>query len=254
MSSVDASIDGNVGILTLNRPARLNALDEDMVSALAAGLAAHAKDRRVGAVLITGAGEGFCSGVDVELLPTVGPGKKYADLASLVEATFYPIIRTLARYPKPTLAFVNGQAAGAGLSLALACDFRLATTSARFVSAFTRLGLCPDSGATFFLSRLLGPARALEVAALNETIAAERAREIGLVNWVEETDGYEAALFRAESVARVPAQAFVETRALFFDPDGRALEAALEAEKRALNRLGASEAHAAAVARFLRPA
>lgn len=253
MATINTRVDEGVGVIELSRPDRLNALNAEMVQALSDALAAFAEAEEVRSVLITGSGAGFCAGIDVSLLTQVGPEGAFADLGELVEATFYPVVRTIARFPKPTVAYVNGAAAGAGMSLSLCCDFRFAAAGASFTSAFTKLGLVPDSGATFFLPRVVGPARALEIATFNERIDAQRALALGLVNWVatDEEDGLTAAMARARAAAKVPPAAIAATRALILDPEGAGLDAVMEGEKRALVELGKSDAHRQAVRAFL---
>jgi 2-(1,2-epoxy-1,2-dihydrophenyl)acetyl-CoA isomerase len=166
-------------IVTLNRPQRLNAFTDDMHRALKAVLDAAEADSTCRAMLITGAGRGFCAGQDLnDRLPR--PGEKIV-LGVTLEQYYNPLIRQLRRLPFPVIAAVNGVAAGAGVNIALACDFVIAAKSATFLQAFSRIGLVPDSGGTWFLPRLVGPARARGIAMLAEPLTAEKAESWGLI-------------------------------------------------------------------------
>lgn len=167
--------------LTLNRPDKLNAIDSSMHSAFARALA-EAAVPDVRAVVITGAGKGFCVGQDLaELTPD-------ADIGELVRTHYNANMLALRALAKPVITAVNGVAAGAGLSLAMAGDVRIASKSARFVPAFINIALVPDSGASYFLSRILGPAQALEWMASGRMVDAEEALEWGLVSELVEPD------------------------------------------------------------------
>jgi 2-(1,2-epoxy-1,2-dihydrophenyl)acetyl-CoA isomerase len=202
-----------VATLTLNRPAALNALDSSLKAALAAAFRSIARDAAVRVVVLTGAGRAFCAGQDLrEHASHAGAS------ADELRASYNPLILALRGLEKPVIAAVNGVAAGAGVSLALACDLRVAATEASFVLAFARIGLVPDSGATWFLPRLVGPARAAELAFLGDPVGAEEALRIGLVN----------RMVPGESLA-------AETRALALRL-ASAAPRALALTKRALNR------------------
>jgi 2-(1,2-epoxy-1,2-dihydrophenyl)acetyl-CoA isomerase len=170
-------IEGPVAILTLDRPEALNALTIPVKVALRQALESIATDRAVRAVILTGAGRAFCAGQDLA-------EREQPDAAPLdveVRERYNPIIRALRSMGQPVIAAVNGVAAGAGASLAFACDLRIAAEEARFVLAFGRIGLVPDSGATWFLPRLVGPAKASELALVGDTVDAAEALRIGLV-------------------------------------------------------------------------
>jgi 2-(1,2-epoxy-1,2-dihydrophenyl)acetyl-CoA isomerase len=173
-------IDGAVATLTLDRPEALNALTIAVKVALLDALTSIAADRGVRAVVLTGAGRAFCAGQD--LVEREAPDAPPLDVE--LRDRYNPIIRTLRTMGQPVIAAVNGVAAGAGASLAFACDLRLAAPEARFVLAFGRIGLVPDSGATWFLPRLLGSARAAELALVGDAVDADEALRIGLVNRV----------------------------------------------------------------------
>ena len=172
--------DQGVLTLTLNRPERLNAITDELLDALTAALRASEADPAIRAVLITGAGRAFCSGQDLR----AGADGGIVDVRAKLREHYAPAIRALRSLPKPVVAAVNGPAAGAGFSLALAADLRIAAESATFVQAFVRIGLIPDAGSTYFLPRLVGPARAAEMMMLGDPADAARALEMGLVSAV----------------------------------------------------------------------
>jgi 2-(1,2-epoxy-1,2-dihydrophenyl)acetyl-CoA isomerase len=185
--------DAGVRTLTLDRPDALNALDRELKEVLLASLRAAARDEAVRAVVLTGAGRAFCAGQD---LRERGPGA--ASLATELSERYIPIIEALHRLEKPVVAAINGVAAGAGFSLALACDLRVMADTATFISAFGRIGLIPDSGLSWFLPRLVGPARAAEIVMTTDPVDAPTADRIGLVNRVVPS---EACLAEAQALA-----------------------------------------------------
>jgi 2-(1,2-epoxy-1,2-dihydrophenyl)acetyl-CoA isomerase len=168
-----------IATLTLNRPDALNALNADLKAALLDTVRRVGRDREVRVVVLTGAGRAFCAGQDLR-----EHASNAAGTAEAIRTTFNPLILGLRRLEKPVIAAINGVAAGAGVSLALACDLRIAAEEASFVLAFGRIGLIPDSGATWFLPRLVGSARAAEIAMLGDPLTARDAERIGLVNRV----------------------------------------------------------------------
>jgi 2-(1,2-epoxy-1,2-dihydrophenyl)acetyl-CoA isomerase len=182
-------------IVTLNRPQRLNAFNEAMHGALRDALAEAESDPACRALLLTGAGRGFCTGQD--LADRLSKAGETSVLGGALEAYYNPLIRNLRALPFPVIAAVNGVAAGAGANIALACDIVLAARSASFVQAFAKIGLVPDSGGTWFLPRLVGPARARGLALTAEPLSAERAEAWGLI-WKAVDD--EALLPEAEKL------------------------------------------------------
>ena len=166
--------------LVLNRPDKLNAVNEEMLATLLAALDAAEADPVCRAVLLTGTGRGFCSGQ--ELGPTVIPGPEGPpDLQRLASTYHHRVVQRVRALPLPVVCAVNGIAAGAGASFALACDIVLAARGAQFIQAFVRIGLVPDSGASFFLPRLVGEARARALAMLGEAVSAEQAEAWGMI-------------------------------------------------------------------------
>ena len=166
-------------VVTLNRPQRLNACNEAMLRALRDALAQAEDDTGCRALLLTGAGRGFCAGQDLGDEHSQ-PGETPA-LSGVLEAYYNPLVRKLRALPFPVVAAVNGVAAGAGANIALACDIVLAARSASFVQAFAKVGLVPDSGGTWFLPRLVGPARARGLALTAQPLPAEQAEAWGLI-------------------------------------------------------------------------
>ena len=177
----------SIATITLNRPERLNPLDEPIREGLTQAIDAIAHDSSVRAVVITGAGRGFCSGGDIEKMMELKRGHHAATFRGYLEAGHH-LVKRIRSIPKPVVASVNGPAAGAGMSLALACDLRIASDEASFTQAFVKVGLHPDWGATFFLPRLIGMGRAIEMFFLGEAIQAAEAHRLGLVNFLVSHD------------------------------------------------------------------
>ena len=219
MPEVEVRRDGGVQTIVLNRPDVLNALNADMHKALAAALKdARADDVR--AVVITRAGRGFCVGQDLtEFRDATG------DIADRLRSSYHPNILAIRALEKPVIAAVNGAAAGAGLSLACACDIRVASDAAVFVPAFVNIGLVPDSGGTFFITRLLGPARAFEWMTSGRTLTAFEAQAWGLASEIVEADALEGHVGElAGRLAQMPTRAIGMSKRLF----DRAAESTLE--------------------------
>jgi 2-(1,2-epoxy-1,2-dihydrophenyl)acetyl-CoA isomerase len=209
MAEVETSRDGTVLTITLNRPDVLNALNAATHEALAAALnEARAEDVR--AVVLTGAGRGFCVGQDLtEFREEAG------DIGGRLRSSYHPNIKGIRALEKPVIAAVNGAAAGAGLSLACACDLRIASDEATFVPAFVNVGLVPDSGSTFFVTRLVGQARAFEWLCSGRRLAAADAHEWGIVSEVVEAGLLAArATEVAEELAGLPTRAIGMTKRL----------------------------------------
>lgn len=239
--------DGAIATLTLDRPAALNALTVPMKLALLEALTSIAADRAVRAVILTGAGRAFCAGQD--LAERDDPAAAPLDVE--LRERYNPIVRMLRAMGQPVIAAVNGVAAGAGASLAFACDLRIAGDGARFVLAFGRIGLVPDSGAMWFLPRLLGAARAAELAMLGDTIAADDALRLGLVSRVVPGDDLlgEARAMADRLAAAAPGAMAATKHALERSWSIDLLEA-LEEEARLQGIAGASADHAEGLAAF----
>ena len=210
MAAVETTRDGAVLTLTLNRPDVLNAFDAAMHEAFAAALK-RARSPDVRAVVVTGAGRGFCVGQDLRELEA-----DERDVADRLRTLYHPNVLAIRALEKPVVAAVSGAAAGAGLSLAFACDLRLASDQATFVPAFVNIGLVPDSGGSFFASRLLGYARAFEWMASGRRLTAAEAHAWGLVSEVVEHDRLaERAAELAQALAAMPTRAIAMTKRLF---------------------------------------
>lgn len=219
MPEVETSREGAVLTITLNRPDVLNAFNADMHRALAAALK-EARSSDVRAVVVTGAGRGFCVGQDLTEFREA-PG----DIGNRLRETYHPNVLAIRTLEKPVIAAVNGAAAGAGLSFACACDLRLAADSAVFVPAFINIGLVPDSGGTYFVTRIIGPARAFEWLASGRRLTAAEAHAWGLVSEVVEGDGLAGrAAEVAARFAALPTRGVGMTKRLI----DRALDATLE--------------------------
>src|SRR5258708_2284109 len=171
MPSILVALDAGVLTVTLNRPEKLNAFNPGMHEELRAALARAEDEDAVRALLITGAGRGFCAGQDLSER-NVSPGAAPIDLSASIASNYNPLVRRLRALPKPVVCAVNGVAAGAGANIALACDLVLAARSASFIQSFSKIGLVPDSGGTFFLPRLAGSARAMRRPPLGEKLSA----------------------------------------------------------------------------------
>jgi 2-(1,2-epoxy-1,2-dihydrophenyl)acetyl-CoA isomerase len=178
-SILSESVDG-VLTLTLNRPDVLNSFDRAMAQALQVELARAANDPAIRAVLLTGAGRGFCAGQDLQEVLPQGDGPM-PDISEVVRASYNPIIRAIRGLEKPVICAVNGIAAGAGANLAFACDLTIAAEEASFVESFSKLGLIPDTSGTFFVPRLVGPQRATGMFFLAGKVSAAQAKEWGLI-------------------------------------------------------------------------
>jgi 2-(1,2-epoxy-1,2-dihydrophenyl)acetyl-CoA isomerase len=200
-----ARVEEGVAVITLNRPDRRNALSRPMLDALARVLAVTEADDDVGCVVVTGAGGAFCAGGDVKDMAAGPDDLTYDALVQRQRRSHHATAGRLHRMPKPTIAALPGAAAGAGLSLALACDLRYAADSAVLTTAFARVGFAGDYGGTWFLTRLVGPAKARELYFLSERLSAADAQALGLVNGVFAADALEGeVLARARRLAAGP--------------------------------------------------
>ncbi len=239
--------------LQLNRPDAFNSLDLPAKEALLAAVQDAAADDTVRAVLLTGSGRGFCVGQDLKEFQSLhAAGASPADLFSTVADHYGPISHTLATMEKPVVAAVNGAAAGAGLSLALAADLRVSAASATFTTAFTAIGLSPDTGMSWYLPRLVGRAKAAELLMLSPTLKADSALELGLVNSVVPDEELMAAATKiAARLAAGPTAAYAAVRRLLRFSDAYDLGATLGAEHAEIVAAGGTADHAEALSAFL---
>ncbi|HUJ52274.1 MAG TPA: 2-(1,2-epoxy-1,2-dihydrophenyl)acetyl-CoA isomerase PaaG [Steroidobacteraceae bacterium] len=247
--SILFDISEGVARLTFNRPERLNAFNADMHAEVRAALAA-VKSPAARVLVISGAGRGFCAGQDLNDR-AVAPGAQSPDLADSIERNYKPLILTLRTLPLPVIAAVNGVAAGAGANIALACDLVVAARSASFVQAFSKLGLIPDSGGTWFLPRLVGSARALGLALLGEKLPAEQAAAWGLI-WrcVEDSELATVVDELARQLAAAPTLGLARTKQAIYEGASRTLAAQLDVERDYQGELGRSTDYAEGVAAF----
>ena len=238
--------DGAVLRLTLNRPGRMHAVTAAMGAALLDALRAAADDPDVRAVLLTGAGRGFCAGQDLaEVTPET-------DLGEVLSRVFNPIVRLIRAMPKPVVCAVGGIAAGAGANIALACDIVLAGQSAKFLQAFVRIGLMPDAGGTWLLPRLAGDARARGMAMLGEPVSAAQAEAWGMIWRTVPDDALAAEAARvAATLAELPTQAIRLMKQAFAAGATQGLDAQLELERDLQREAGATPDYREGVAAFL---
>jgi 2-(1,2-epoxy-1,2-dihydrophenyl)acetyl-CoA isomerase len=248
-ATIRLNIADQVATLTLNRPDKLNAFTAEMHGELQTALGqVGATDSGVRALLITGAGRGFCAGQD--LSQRAGPVAP--DLGETIERYFNPLVRTLRRMEIPIIGAVNGVAAGAGMSLALACDITLAARSATFLQAFAKIGLVPDSGSTFFLPRLAGDARARGLAMLAEKITAEQAADWGLIWKVVDDDKLvEEAMGLARHLASQPTRGLALIKQALNQAASNDLDRQLDLERDLQRIAGRTEDYREGVAAFL---
>jgi 2-(1,2-epoxy-1,2-dihydrophenyl)acetyl-CoA isomerase len=247
-------LENRVAVLTLNRPERLNALTKDMMRALLDRLAACAMDDAIGCVVLTGAGSAFCAGGDVRVQARVAaegtaetPEQRTDLLRASMEAS-----RLLHEMPKPTIAMLNGVAAGAGMSLALACDLRIAGRSARMTTAFAKVGLSGDYGGTWFLTQLVGTAKARELYFLADVLDATHIEALGLANRVVGDDELAMeTMALAERLANGPSVALRYMKRNLNVAESGTLAAGLDSEAYGMLRARASEDHKEAAQAFV---
>lgn len=245
-------VSDGVATLTLNRPEVLNAITEQMLAELADAMKQAERDAAIRAIVLTGAGRGFCAGQDLQTIKeayTDGGAPAFGDI---LRKQYNPLILRMRNLEKPILAAVNGVAAGAGCSLALACDLIFASETASFIQAFVRVGLVPDSGGLFFLPRLVGLARAMELCLGGETVSARDAERIGLVNRVvPQEDLLKTAREWALRLAQGPGKAIGLIKRGLNRSVGSDLESMLEVEAQLQEIAGRTQDHREGVLAFL---
>ncbi len=247
------SAQAGIARLTLSRPDKLNSFTGEMHAELRDALDRIQGDGSVRVLVLTGAGRAFCAGQDLaDPEMSAMPDGRLADIGNVVENNYKPLILRLQNLRVPTIAAVNGIAAGAGVSVALACDLVVATRSASFLQAFSKVGLIPDTGGTWFLPQRVGMARAIGLAMLADKLPAEKAAEWGLI-WA----AYEDAEFSAKvdamaaQLAAMPTKALVRTRQAMHAAPGHTLEQQLSFEGGFMRELGWSPDYAEGVAAFM---
>lgn len=240
-----------VVVLKLNRPDVLNAFNDEMGKALLHEIQDGSDDASCRCIVITGEGRAFCSGEDLGPLASDYQEGRAPDLGHTIVDRYNPLIRAVRSAPKPVVAAVNGVAAGAGASLALACDFRVASEKAKLVLAFIKVGLVPDSGAVWFLTRMIGSANAWRLAATGEPVGAEQGERLGLFDRVAPLEAFEESWRSlAEELAAGPTRAYGLTKKLVNFAAESTLDDQLELEIEAQSEAGRSADHIEGVQAF----
>jgi len=241
MAPILAARDAGVLSLTLNRPDKLNAFNPEMHKLLREALEEARDEPGVRAVLLTGSGRGFCAGQDLSQR-SVSADAAPIDLSVSLGSNYNPLVRRLRALPKPIVCAVNGVAAGDGANIALACDIVLAARSASFVQSFSKLGLVPDSGGTYFLPRLVGSARAMGLALLGERLSAEDAERWGLIWKAVDDDRLVAEATRiAQTLAVGPTKGYGLIKKAMQASAGNSLDSQLDLERDLQREAGFSE-------------
>ena len=251
-SSVLYEARGAVALVTLNRPQALNSFTRQMHHDLWADLDMAEADIKIRALVITGAGRGFCAGADLsEFDFAPGPDLvKRADPGPVIDQAFNPTARRFQNLRMPTIAAINGVAAGAGASLAMCCDIAIASPTASFIQAFSKIGLIPDAGGSWLLVERLGMARAMALAMTGDKLSADKAKEWGLI-WEVAEDCVATALTLAERLAVMPTKALVATRQLLRDAGTRSFTQHLDIERDTQSAMGRTHDYIEGVNAFL---
>lgn len=248
MSEILFELKDNIAVLTLNRPERLNALNRSMALELQDQLLACDENDAVRSIMLTGAGRAFCSGQDLQEFPP----DRMPDIEKAIDENFNPVIRLLKTIRKPVVCAVNGIAAGAGANIALACDIVVANSSATFIQAFSKIGLIPDCGGTFFLPRLIGLQKATALMMLGDKISAADAERMGMIYaCFEEIEFIEKSLLIAATLSKLPTVALILTRKALLESSTNNLEEQLELEKKFQQKAGLTQDFKEGVAAFL---
>ncbi|WP_422013570.1 enoyl-CoA hydratase-related protein [Roseateles sp.] len=246
---------GGVCLLRLNRPEALNAFTSALLVQLRQALEAAAIDAQTRCVLLTGAGRAFSAGQDLadpHVAPSRDPGAAPKDIGHMLDQYYIPLALRLRSMPVPVVAAVNGVAAGAGANMALGCDIVLAAEGASFIQAFSRIGLLPDCGGTWLLPRLVGRAKALELALLGDKLKAVDAQALGLIaRVVPDAELQGAAMALAQKLAGMPTRALVETRRAIDEALKLDYETALKREAALQSQLGFAHDYLEGVAAFM---
>jgi 2-(1,2-epoxy-1,2-dihydrophenyl)acetyl-CoA isomerase len=237
--------------LTLNRPERLNSFNVQMHEEVRRALQEIEQDSSCRVLVLSGAGRGFCAGQDLSDR-AVAPGGPAVDLGESIERRYKPLVLALRALPMPVIGAVNGVAAGAGANLALSCDLVIAARSASFIQSFSKIGLVPDTGGTWFLPRLIGHARAVGLAMLADKLSAEQAAHWGLI-WrcVDDAEFARAVAELAQQLAAAPTRALARIKQAMYSSGGHTLEQQLDIERDFQRELGGSCDYAEGVAAFL---
>ena len=246
--TIDYRMEGDVAVVTLDRADKYNSVSSDLSRGLIEAISRASTESR--AMILTGAGKAFCAGADLSGVmsdyQTGGP-----DLASLIDDQFNPMVEALVDAPVPTIAAVNGVAAGAGLGLALACDIRLMSSQAYFLSAFIGLALIPDTGSTWLLVHHLGLGRAIEFTATNRRMPAEEVAALGLARVCSPEELLAQAVMLGAELTSGPTSAYAANRKILFEAAASNFSTALEAERVTQGELGRTALHLEGMNAFL---
>lgn len=250
-STITYQLDQGVAVLTLNRPASLNSFNSLMHDEVRAAMKDARDNSNVRCLVITGTGRGFCAGQDLSDR-SVKVSDEAPDLGESVEKNYNPLIRNIMTMEKPVLCAVNGVAAGAGASIALACDIVLAAKSAKFIQAFCKIGLVPDSGGTFNLVRALGLPRAKALALLGDKLSAEQAQNWGMI-WqcVDDENLMDETMTLALHLATQPTKGLAKIKELMNNSFSTPMHQQLELEKYAMRELGRTSDYREGVSAFM---
>ncbi|BCG09474.1 2-(1,2-epoxy-1,2-dihydrophenyl)acetyl-CoA isomerase PaaG [Buttiauxella agrestis] len=251
MTFIVSDVQNGVMTLTLNRPERLNSFNDEMHRQLAQALTQAERDDTIRCLLITGAGRGFCAGQDLNDR-NVDPSGEAPDLGASVENFYNPLVKRLAALPKPVIAAVNGVAAGAGATLALGCDIVIAARSVNFIMSFSKLGLVPDCGGTWYLPRLAGRARAMGLALMGDKLSAEQALQWGMIWQVVDDEALsDTARQVANHFASQPTFGLGLVKKALLASETHTLEEQLDIERDYQRLAGRSEDYREGVSAFL---
>jgi 2-(1,2-epoxy-1,2-dihydrophenyl)acetyl-CoA isomerase len=238
-NSIKLDLNGSQARITFNRPDKLNSLDEKMMLEIHQAVDLVEADRSIRVLVITGAGRAFCAGQDLADPAMQTVDGRLPDIGTLVERLFKTLVLKLQNLHAPTIAAVNGAAAGGGAGIALACDLVVAAKSAYFLQAFSRIGLTPDTGNTWFLARRIGVARSMGLAMLADKLGAEKAAQWGLIWDVLEDSEFASGIDAlAARVAAMPTKALARTRQLFHGACAHSLEQQLSMEASTIREMG----------------
>jgi len=251
-TTIDFSVQNGIARLTLNRPDKLNSFTGEMHAELRVALDRVQADHSIRVLVLSGAGRAFCAGQDLADPDMQSVNGRLPDIGNIVEKNYKPLVLRLQNLRVPTLAAVNGIAAGAGASVALACDLVVATQSASFLQAFSKIGLIPDTGGTWFLPQRVGMARAMGLALLADKLPAAKAAEWGLIWECVADDAFATRIDAlAAQLAAMPTKALVRTRQAMHAAPGHTLEQQLSFEGGFMRELGWSPDYAEGVAAFM---
>lgn len=245
------SVDRGVAIIVLDRPDVLNAFDDVLGKEVLNAVTEASADEEIRCIVITGAGRAFSAGEDLGALAATYEAGEVPELGRTLVERYNPLIRAIRTAPKPVVAAINGVAAGAGASIALACDYRIASEHAKLILSFVKVGLVPDSGALWFLARSIGTARAWELAASGDPVDADRGLSLGLFTRVVPAADFENAYVGfALELAAGPTRAYALTKRLLDSATEVRLDAQLDAEVDAQTEAGRTRDHSEGIAAF----